>query len=171
MKSPDLVAGPLIGDGAPEDFLIDVFSPRGEQYVNPLAGAPETAAAFKKIVDDRGSFGLYDLDNDCEAFYGPINKKIAKYSDTRGGSPMVGLAMYFCITPGDSVGPLLAHMQVLIALDKAFGLTLKDGGEQMAAALDGAMLGDTSMTIIVHAFDVQLAFLMVHADIRRNKCL
>jgi len=104
MKSPDLIAGPLIGDGAPEDFLIDVFSPRGEQYVNPLAGAPQTAAAFKKILDERGSFSLADLGNEYDPFLGPINKKLAKYSDARGGSPMVGLAMYFCITPDDFVG-------------------------------------------------------------------
>jgi len=63
-------------------------------------------------------------------------------------------------------------MQVLIALDKAFGLTCKDSSDQMAAALVGAMLGDTSLTIIVHALDVQLAFLMVHADkiVGTNAC-
>ena len=143
--TPDLMAGPIAGNGAPEDFLIDVFSPKGEQFVNVRAGSPTAAAALKKVVEQRGSFSIADLGRRYEPFYGPINKKIAKYSTSRNGSPMLGLAMYFCLAGNSFVGPILAHMHSLAALDDAFGLTLTPNSEQVKSSLD-SMFGEAKGT-------------------------
>ena len=165
-KSPDLMAGPIVGNGAPQDFFIDVFSPKGEQFVNDRAGAPGAAAAFNKMYKRHGSFSIADLGREYEPFYGPINKKLAKYSATRGGSPMVGLAMYFCLAGDSFVGPILAHMHALAAVADAFGLTSKDNprAAEMTKALNTMFVDGDSLAIVVHALKVPLAFLMIHAD-------
>jgi hypothetical protein len=43
IKTPDLVAGPLVGNGHESDFYIDVFEPSGDPYVKPLAGKGVTS--------------------------------------------------------------------------------------------------------------------------------
>lgn len=162
--SPDLVAGPLRGNGAPEDFLIDVFSPTGDQYVKLEAGAPNAAAFFRKAIDDRGTFSFRDLGQEYEPFYGPIRKKLDKYSTSRSGSPMVGLAMYFCLAGNSFVGPILAFYHVLAALDDAFGLTSNAQKNEVMAALDTAVNPGHSVAIVVWPLNLQLSFLLLHAD-------
>ena len=44
------------------------------------SGAPGAAAAFKKLYEQHGKFSIADLGREYEPFYGPINKKLAKYS-------------------------------------------------------------------------------------------
>lgn len=151
--------------GLPEDFFIDVFSPTGDQYVEPRAGAPEAAAAFKKLAEARGTFTVSDLGQEYAPFLGPVAKKIEKYSATRRGSPMLGLVMYFCIAGDSFVGPALAYLHALAAIDDAFGLTQGPNVAEMKGALVDNMFGkEDAVSLIVHDISMQLAFLMIHAD-------
>jgi len=120
--TPDLVAGPLVGAGDPSDFYIDVFAPKGDQFVTPRAGSPQAAVALLRAVAERGSFRLDQLDVNGP-LYGTMNKKLAKYAGSRSNSPMFGIAMYFTMTGDQYVGPALAGLAAPLALDRAFGLT------------------------------------------------
>lgn len=121
LATPDLVAGPLVGHGAPADFLIDVFEPSGEPYVKKRAGNEQAARTFKDAVDARGTFNLGDLGENYEHFYGPLTKKIERYAVSRHASPMLGVAMYFsCLEQAGGV--ILGHLDAIRALDRAFGI-------------------------------------------------
>lgn len=163
-KTPDLIAGPLLGNGAPEDFFIDAFAPTGDQYAKPVAGAPAAAALVKKAIAECGTFSVRDLGREYEPFYGPINKKLKKYSGSRNGSPMLGLVMYFCISSGAYAGPIFALMHALAALDEAFGLTQVPEPEKTVDTMNTMLGPGHTLAIIVHQFPVQLSFLMLYAD-------
>lgn len=163
-KTPDLVAGPLLGNGAPEDFLIDVVSPSGDQYVKPIAGAPGAARTLERAIAARGSFSVRDLGREYGPILDPLNKKLEKYSGTRGGTPMLGLAMYFCISGEAYVGPILAHMHAHAAIDDAFGLTSGPDSGHVVAALDRSFGPGNTSTVLFADLKAQLAFLLVHAD-------
>jgi hypothetical protein len=51
-----------------------------------------------------------------------LNKKLAKYAGNRGNTPMLGLALYFQYTGNQYVGPILAALDSLKALDRALGI-------------------------------------------------
>ncbi|WP_438022775.1 hypothetical protein [Sorangium sp. So ce233] len=163
-KTPDLIAGPLVGNGAAEDFFIDAFAPKGDQYAKPLAGAPTAAALIKKAIAEHGTFSVRDLGREYEPFYGPMNKKLEKYSGSRNGSPMLGLVMYFCISGNAYAGPIFALMHALAAVDDAFGLTQVPEPEKTVATMNTMFGPGHSIAIVVHRFPVQLSFLMVYAD-------
>lgn len=125
--TPDLIAGRLVGAGSAIDFYIDVLQPTGDQYVKPKAGSPQAAGVLANAVAARGSFVPDDLRDDFAALYGPVSNKLRKYSGERGGSPMVGLVTYFRVGDNQYVGPIIGHIQTVIGLDRAFGLTEKLG--------------------------------------------
>ena len=167
-KTPDLAAGPLYGNGSPQDFLIDVFSPKGDQYFKTQAGAPSAAATVKKAMNTNGSFSPRDLGSEYGPFLNPLNAKVAKYSGTRNNTPMLGLVMYFCITNNDYAGPLLAHMHSHTAIDDAFALTSGSSCKQIVAALNRSFGPGDTETIIIANLRTSLSFLMIHADKELN---
>jgi hypothetical protein len=164
-KTPDIIAGPLIGDGSPQDFYIDVFSPKGDQFLNPKAGAPLAASMVNKTIDEKGIVNLGDLGNEYEPYFTPMNKKIEKYSFSRHNTPMLGLVMYYCLAGnGEYIGPHISFLNSFRALDAAFGLTKTKDKTDMDKAFS-SMLGEgTSTVIIPHSIKQPISFVMLYAD-------
>lgn len=150
--TPDLVAGPIIGNGHERDFYIDVFQPKGDQYVKPLAGNPQAAAVFTKAFSEHGQFTLAELGTDFGSFYGPINKKLERYSVTRSHSIMLGVIMYFHVSGNAYVGPVLAYWHSLFALDAAFGIE-RHCGKGTEGSTAQALQAAGRETIGVHPCD------------------
>ena len=164
--SPDLVAGPLLGAGSAADFYIDVFEPSGDAYVKPKAGNPKAATILHRAVLERGSFNVRDFGDNHEHFYGPMNKKLIKYAGSRDCSPMLGLVMYFKMTGDQYVGPVVAGLDAVIALDRAFGITHHLGEAAMDQVLRGVISPGEKSFVLSLPIEQPLAFVLYVADKR-----
>lgn len=162
--SPDLVAGPLVGSGDPSDFYVDVFAPSGDQYVKPLAGNPRAAVTFVRSIAERDRLNLAELGDTFEQLLRPINQKLTKYSGSRGGTPMVGLGMYFRMTGNQYVGPIVAALQALVGLDGALGIT-HHLGPGVAGRLMRALLSPGQSSFILSLpIEQPLSFVLYLAE-------
>ena len=162
--TPDLIAGPLIGNGHPDDFVIDVFEPSGDPYVKLLAGNPDAAAVLRTAVDNHSGFTLGELRENYEHFFGPITKKLQRYSASRGGSPMVGVAMYFACLRNQYVGPVLAHLDAIRALDRAFGIEHHLGTGKVEELLASLVAPGDAVNTVVLPIENPRSFLLYVAD-------
>jgi hypothetical protein len=140
--TPDVVAGPLVGGGDPSDFYIDVFEPKGDQYVRPEAGNPLAAVTLLRAVVDQGSFNLADLEDAGEHFVKPMNDKLLKYVGSRGNTPMFGLAMHLRLTGNQGAGQVVAAYRALDVIDGAFGITHYLGQVTKDAMMREVMTGE-----------------------------
>lgn len=166
--SPDLVAGLLRGNGDPSDFFIDIVQPTGDQYFKELAGSPQAARLVASALNQKSdpfSFKLEDLGNTANNFLGPLNRKILKYSGSRLGTAMLGLAMYFAPSDGAYGGPVLAHLDSLRWLDSAFGLSHHLGAETPTILLEGILDSSAPFTSILSLpMSIPFSFLLWIAD-------
>jgi len=161
-----------VGGGAPTDFYIDVFQPTGDQYVRPLAGNPDAAEVLRKAVKERGTFNQSDLGQNFSAYYGPMTKKLEKYSGSRGRSPMLGLVMYFTVSGNQYVGPIVAHLHSLEALDCCFGISHHCGEEIFKSLVSGVVQGSDVFNIVVLPMEQAMSFLLWLVNSQGNqKCI
>jgi hypothetical protein len=162
--SPDLIAGPMHGNGHQLDFFIDVFHPRGIQYTNPKAGNPAAVQVLQKAVSEHGSFSFRDL-GEPEQILEPVKKKIKKYSLARN-SHMTGLVIYHqLMNSGGYVGAVLAHHHTIDMFDRYFGLTRYCGKKAVDDMADLLFMPCNSWQTFVLPFKVPLSFIMSITDI------
>jgi hypothetical protein len=139
--TPDLVAGPLIGGGDARDFYIDLIQPTGDWYVNPKAGNPVAFAAVERARKN-GVYNEADLGLNFDNYYQPLNKKLEKYSGSRGHCPMVGIVMHIDVGDGTDDRTKFVHVDSVRALDRAFGLSLHAGGGLKAERVKDLLFND-----------------------------
>ena len=166
--TPDLVAGPLVGGGDPSDYYVDVFEPTGDQYFREQVGQPDTVAAVTKLITERVPTTMTDLKEPHDLLVKTMNAELTKYS--RGGTPMIGLGMYFKMMadsdPERPPGPVFAGIQALLGLDAIFGIEHRYGVEAMQRVVRGVIgEGEQKMTVIV-PMRVPLAFALYVARMR-----
>ena len=77
---------------------------------------------------------------------------------------MLGVAMYFACFDNQYVGPIVAHLDALRALDRAFGLEKQLGTPQMDNVLRLVCSEDDTVQILVVTFPQPLAFLLYLTD-------
>jgi hypothetical protein len=109
-RTPDLVAGPIVGGGLATDFYIDVQELYGELLFNPNAAGGSSPPLF--ITAPHQSTGELRADDLPKSHFGgyasPIEKKLHKYSAERNGSPLVGLVVHLDLShlvDGGEAGP------------------------------------------------------------------
>jgi hypothetical protein len=122
--TPDLVAGPLKGNGDPGDFYIEVHRPTNEQYTNPHTDYPQPyglVQAMREQAKQHGG-GLLEFGQlgASEAYLNKVDEKL-KYGTSRG-SPLVGIVSYFGVDDDvakgedSALGSLIGHVHALQTL-------------------------------------------------------
>jgi hypothetical protein len=162
--TPDVIAGPLVGGGDPSDFYIDVFEPRGDQYVKPMAGNPHAASILLRAVAEQGAFNLADMKDTGEQLLKPMNDKIGKYVGSRANTPMFGLAMYFTMTGNQYVGRLIAALQATSVLDGAFGVTAHLGQEPKDRFMHDLLSPGQSLAVFGLPIEQPVSFVLYVAE-------
>jgi hypothetical protein len=117
-KTPDIVAGTVLGSEKPSDFYIDVQSPSGDYLVK----AELKAVRARELYDTARRTGVFkfpELDTDYfqRVLIAPLEKKIEKYARSRQSS-LYGHILYFAVLDGpDHLGvAALDHLSVAGAI-------------------------------------------------------
>ena len=170
--TPDLVAGPIKGGSDHQDFLIDVWEPTGDWFVKPAGDSPKAAAVVLRAVRESGTFNFEEIaDDGIEGFLNPLNKKVRKYSGSRGWSIMCGLAMYFNLRrEGSDIGKVTAFHQSIDAIDRVFGISHECGNEATLGLIRSAMTQEDPVRFVCFPFpeEYRITFLLWCADVDRQ---
>ena len=143
--TPDLVAGPLKGGNAPEDFYIDVVQPTGAYFVEPKARVK--SGDFREQLE--------------HAYLNKVDEKIAKYATSRN-SIMFGMAWAFNEI-GGNVPPQrkFVSRETALVLGAVVGLDKSPDGERMFQDLESMLdSGGSGLLIRVVPLSLDLSFFL-----------
>ncbi len=164
-RTPDLIAGPIRGAGAPWDFYIDVAELSGGALYNPSrpGGVPRPL----QLADPINHKGEVKLDSSVhfDAYESTIERKFERYSVERENSPMFGLCIHLDVSvlqPGATVTVKdvilgLTRFDYLSFLDKFFCLPAKDAEVAFKNVLDRE--NERGVSIVYTQFPKRFAFL------------
>lgn len=154
LKTPDVIAGEFRGESHPRTFFIDVVAPTGDQVTNELAGAPQASRFLMREVTMKTGkeWSLADIPLGLgKPLAGSVLKKASKYSNARGGSPLLGVVAYF--NEQGSGQQIFTMMAYLKAIHDELG--------QLSEHLVGYLLAREHEVILqLLNWDVPLAFLL-----------
>lgn len=169
-RTPDLIAGPILGGGNPRDFLIDVWEPEGQSFLKEAGSNPDAARTVASALKTNGTFTMEDLAGNFDAFLNPLNKKLRSYSGERNGSVMCGFVTYFNLQrDGGDLGKVLAYHQSIYGIDRTFGLTHILGEEVTQGLIRSSMTQEPPIAMLHFPFPdaCRMAFFLWCADVDR----
>ena len=113
-RTPDMVAGPIIGNASLEDFYIDVAELQGQTIYNPKRRRGiEPPAMLKDPANNPGTISGADMPVDhFDGYISTIKKKIDKYSRERSNSPMLGICIHLDVS-GITSGAKIKHNDLM----------------------------------------------------------
>jgi hypothetical protein len=141
--TPDLVAGPLKGGTAPEDFYIDVAQPSGDHFVNPKALHP--SGLMREQLQ--------------RSYLDTVEKKIKKYATDRN-SLMFGLVWGFSQVGEKDEHELKAAEEAALVLAGIIGLDRVPEPERAFEELKMVIRGGGHLFLRAAPITYDLAFFL-----------